>query len=152
MDRTTSRCHGDIASEWNIRNDHFPGHPVNESTLICAVSQSTRNQESAVRPDHRGSGRKDLVQGDPSQRGPEQNVWSPEQNVRSSVLRHDDISHLEECCNNRHSVFQDQVTRICNVRAKRKLATSLIQWHSIYELEEWPTKTNLPSDSHNIHQ
>ena len=47
-------------------------------------------KESAVQPDHRGSaGWKDLIQGDPSQRG-------PEQNVRSSVLRHDDVSHLEE--------------------------------------------------------
>ena len=52
------------------------------------VSQSIRIQESAVQPDHRGSGWKDPVQGDLSQRG-------PEQNVRSSVLRHDDVSHLE---------------------------------------------------------
>ena len=53
------------------------------------TSQSIRNQESTVWPDYCGSGRKDLVQGDPSQRG-------PDQNVRSSVLERDDISHLEE--------------------------------------------------------
>ena len=29
-----------------------------------ACSQSIRNQESAVQPDHHGSGRKDLIQGD----------------------------------------------------------------------------------------
>ena len=56
---------------------------------MCNASQSIRNQESAVQPDHRDSGQKDPVQGDPSQRG-------PEQNVRSSVRRHDDVSHLEE--------------------------------------------------------
>ena len=47
-------------------------------------SQSTRNQESTVWPDHRDSGRKDPVQDDPSRRG-------LEQNVRSSVLEHDDV-------------------------------------------------------------
>ena len=36
-------------------------------------SQSIRNQESTVRPDHCSSERKDLVQGDISRRGPEQN-------------------------------------------------------------------------------
>ena len=52
-------------------------------------SQSTRNQESTVWPDHHDSGRKDPVQDDPSRRG-------LEQNVRSSVLEHDDVSHIEE--------------------------------------------------------
>ena len=60
-------------------------------------SQSIRNQESAVQPDHHGSGPKDLIQGDMNQRGPEQNVWS------SAVLRHDDVSHLEE--------YQEYVSR-----------------------------------------
>ena len=52
-------------------------------------SQGIRNQESAVWPDHRGSGRKDLVQGDLSQRG-------LEQNERRSVRGRDNVSHLEE--------------------------------------------------------
>ena len=56
---------------------------------ILPSSQSIRNQESAVWPDHRDSGRKDLVQGDPSRRG-------LGQNDRSSVLGRDDVSHLEE--------------------------------------------------------
>ena len=51
-------------------------------------SQSTRNQESTVWPDHRDSGRKDPVQDDPSRRGLE--------HVHSSVLEHDDVSHIEE--------------------------------------------------------
>ena len=54
-----------------------------------AVSQSTRNQESTVWPDHRDSGRKDLVQDDPGRRGLEQNDWS-------HVRDHDDVSHIEE--------------------------------------------------------
>ena len=52
-------------------------------------SQSTRNQESTVWPDHSDSGRKDLVQDDPGRRGLEQNVRSP-------VREHDDVSHIEE--------------------------------------------------------
>ena len=52
-------------------------------------SQSTWNQESTVWPDHCGSERKDLVQGDASRRG-------LEENHRSSVLERDDVSHLEE--------------------------------------------------------
>ena len=48
-----------------------------------------RNQESTVRTDHRGSGPKDLIQRDPNQRG-------SKQNARSSILRHDDVSQLEE--------------------------------------------------------
>ena len=52
-------------------------------------SQSIRNQESTIRPDHRGSEPKDLVQGDASRRGLEQNDdWS-------SVLERDNVSHLE---------------------------------------------------------
>ena len=67
----------------------FPSDPCAAECRTGRPSQSIRNQESAVQPNHRGSGRKDPVQGDSSQRG-------PEQNVRSSVLRHDDVSHLEE--------------------------------------------------------
>ena len=52
-------------------------------------SQSIRNQESTVRPDHRSSERKDLVQGVANRRG-------PEQNDPSSVLEHGDEDHLEE--------------------------------------------------------
>ena len=44
---------------------------------------------TAVRPDHRGSERKDLVQGDASRRG-------LEQNDRSSVRERGDEGHLEE--------------------------------------------------------
>ena len=54
-----------------------------------STSQSTRNQESTVWPDHRDSGRKDLVQDDSGRRG-------LEQNVQSSVLDHDDVSRIEE--------------------------------------------------------
>ena len=42
------------------------------------------------------------------------------------------------------------ITRICNVRAKNNFG-NIIQWHSICDLEQ-PTKTNLPSRSHNIQQ
>ena len=68
----------------------LPHFPSQGETADGRNSQSIRNQESAVRPDHCGSGQKDPVQGDLSQHG-------PEQNVRSSVLRHDNVSHLEEC-------------------------------------------------------
>ena len=34
------------------------------------------------------------------------------------------------------------ITQICNVSKRRKLATSLNQWHSIYQLE-WPTISSL---------
>ena len=53
------------------------------------MSQSTRNQESTVRPDHRDSEWKDPVQGDVSRRG-------SEQNDRSSVRIRSDLGHLEE--------------------------------------------------------
>ena len=53
------------------------------------ISQSTRNQESTVRPDHSGSEWKDLVQGDVSRRG-------LKQNDRSSVRIRSDKGHLEE--------------------------------------------------------
>ena len=59
----------------------------NESNNLA--SQSTRNQESTVWPDHRDSGRKDLVQDDLGRRG-------LEQNDRSHVREHDDVSHIEE--------------------------------------------------------
>ena len=73
-----------IAFDFSIPNTRLAGNRQRRMT-----SQSIRNQESAVWPDHRGSGRKDPVQGDSSQRGPEQNVWS-------SVLGRDYVSHLEE--------------------------------------------------------
>ena len=56
---------------------------------MIRCSQSTRNQESTVRPDHRGSEWKDLVQGDASRRG-------LEQNDRSSAWVRSDEGHLEE--------------------------------------------------------
>ena len=40
---------------------------------IAVNSQSIRNQESTVQPDHRSSERKDLVQDIANRRGPEQN-------------------------------------------------------------------------------
>ena len=52
-------------------------------------SQSTRNQEPTIRPDHRGSEWKDLVQGDASRRG-------LEQNCDRSVRVRSDKGHLEE--------------------------------------------------------
>ena len=62
---------------------------VSEQKPLVSPSQSTRNQESTVWPDHRDSGRKDLVQDDPGRRGLEQNVRSP-------VWEHNDVSHIEE--------------------------------------------------------
>ena len=69
-------------------------HSIADFLFECGTvdqrdSQSIRNQESAVRPDHRGSDRKDLVQGDLSRRG-------LEQNERRSARGRDEISHLEE--------------------------------------------------------
>ena len=63
--------------------------PLGLALQLERESQSIRNQESTVRPDHRDSERKDPVQGDASRRG-------LEQNFRSSVLERDDVSHLEE--------------------------------------------------------
>ena len=65
---------------------YFPRLPA---PIERTESQSTRNQESTVWPDHRDSERKDLVQDDPGRRGLEQNVRSP-------VWEHDDVSHIEE--------------------------------------------------------
>ena len=67
-----------------------PGRPILQVSLRGRVrAYGIRNQESTVWPDHRDSERKDPVQGDASRRG-------LEQNDQSSVLEHDDVSHLEE--------------------------------------------------------
>ena len=56
--------------------------------FVGRYSQSIWNQESLVDPDHYDSGQEHPIQGDPSQRG-------TEQNIQSSVPAHDDVSQLE---------------------------------------------------------
>ena len=68
--RLFPRCHRWRLPCMQISNSLFTEIPW----IFLPRSQSIlRNQELAVRPDHRGSGRKDLVQGDLSRRGLEQN-------------------------------------------------------------------------------
>ena len=74
-----------FASQTTRRNGGNSKLPI----LLHVRSQSIRNQESTVRPDHRSSERKDLVQDDASRR-------SPEHDDRSSVRKRGNEGHLEE--------------------------------------------------------
>ena len=94
--RTVGTRHNQEKPPYNVRTVHaerrvlsFPAFTRIHAEMIENNSQSTRNQESTIRTDHRGSEWKDLVQGDASRRG-------LEQNDHSSVQVRSDEGHLEE--------------------------------------------------------